>query len=357
MAKILALLCVYLLNLKFIKFNYSSRKDLPVTLDIRKKFFFFISSRLLLKKRKYTTQNAYNKLNNINLKNNFHKQLSKIYVSYINNNINSEREKKKNKKKIIIGNWKCYLLKEQAYRLIDILTKIKYSNRIDLILSLNLLFIPYLLEKIKENNSKIYTCSQDVSLVNGLGAYTGETTATLIHEFGSRYTIIGHSERKRGFGNNGETLEQTVLKVYNAINSKLKVILCVGEDYINEKFGFHSVQIKKLLSFIKKKISKDEMKNIIIALEPSCAVGTGNPVSSDVINNCYWDIKKNIAEEVNAQISEEMQIVYGGSITKYNMKNFLDNTFVDGFLIGRSSLDESFIDIIKYVDESYLRNT
>ncbi|EUD67352.1 triosephosphate isomerase (TIM) [Plasmodium inui San Antonio 1] len=255
-------------------------------------------------------------------------------------------------KKIIIGNWKCYLTKEEAYTLIDTFTKIKYSSHIDLILSPNLLFIPYLLQKIEENNSKIFACSQDVSLASGFGAFTGETTATLIKQFGNKYTIIGHSERRRGFCSDGETLEETAQKVHNAVQSKLKVILCVGDDYQNENRPFTSSKTRKLLSLIKQAIPKDDMQNIIIALEPSFAVGTGKPGSADFLNTCYWDIKRNIAEEVDTQTRDAVKIVYGGSVTRHNMKYYVEKTPVDGFLIGKGSLDETFIDIIKYVDQS-----
>ncbi|SOV73990.1 triosephosphate isomerase, putative [Plasmodium sp. gorilla clade G3] len=261
-----------------------------------------------------------------------------------------EQKKKKKKKKILIANWKCYLSKEEAYKLIDSFTRIKYSNYIDVILSLNLLYIPYLLQKIKENNSKIYACSQDVSLVNGFGPFTGETTAKLIHDFGNEYTLIGHSERRQGFYKNGETIEQIVLKVYNAINSKLKVILCIGDDYKNCDNSSSSYKMMELLRLIKTKISKDEMKNIIIAFEPRFAIGTGKPVSYDILNKYFYELKRDIAKEIDKSTSEEMMIVYGGSITKSNMKNYVDNTHMDGFLIGKASLNEDFIDIIRYVD-------
>ncbi|SCP04203.1 triosephosphate isomerase, putative [Plasmodium ovale] len=371
MIRLFVLLFIYMLNVECVKcrtrvkcveyetFNYSNSNDIFPCLKGRKKSFF-LHTEYIRKKRKDNTDNK-NILHMSKMKDKHSEKCDDKKCidtsSFIYDNLNLvEVKEKKKKKKIIIGNWKCYLLKEEAYKLIDILTKIKYSNNTDLILSLNLLYIPYLLEKIKENKSRIYSCTQDVSLVNGLGAYTGETTATLIHEFGNTYTIIGHSERKRGFCNGGETIEQTAQKVYNAINAKLKVILCIGEDCLNQGFRFPFRKLRELLSLIKHRISKYNMLNIIIAFEPSFAVGTGNPVPSDILNSCYSDIKKNIAEEIDTSISEEMKIVYGGSVTKSNMKNYVDNTPVDGFLIGKGSLDESFIDIIKYVDESHLTN-
>ncbi|CRG99767.1 triosephosphate isomerase, putative [Plasmodium relictum] len=349
MQKKIVLLYIYLFNLYYIKISNCLLKC-SYKLKIRKKYF--ISPKWILKEMKINI-NKY-KLNKLEVKNENNKKLIKTYS--LTSNVNNEVKKKK-KKKIIIGNWKCYLSKEQAYKLIDTLTKVKYSNYIDLVISPNLLFIPYLQEKIKENNSKINTCSQDVSLVNGFGAFTGETTAKLIYEFGNKYTIIGHSERKKGFYNNVETIEQTVLKVCNAIHSKLKVILCVGEDYDSTNFQLFSLKIRELLSIIKKKVSKNEMKNIIIAFEPNFAIGTGKYVSYDILNDCCLDIKKSIADEIDTKTSDEMLIVFGGSINKSNMKNYISNTVIDGFLIGKASLDETFIDIIRYVDDYILSNT
>ncbi|KNA00002.1 triosephosphate isomerase, putative [Plasmodium vivax] len=283
-----------------------------------------------------------------------HSQGSSQYISQ-GSSQGSSRSGYPKGRKIIIGNWKCHLSKAEAYRLIDAFTKIKYSNNVDLVLSPNLLFMPYLLQKIEENDSKIFACSQDVSLASGLGAFTGETTATLIKHFGNEYTIIGHSERRRGFCSNGETLEQTAQKVHNAVQSQLKVILCVGDDYQNEDRPFTSSKTRTLLSLIKQTIPKEHMQSIVIALEPSFAVGTGKPVSADFLNTCYWDIKRNLAEEVDAQTSDAVKIVYGGSVTRHNMENYLEKTPVDGFLIGKGSLDETFMDIVKYVDQSCVK--
>ncbi|CRG94271.1 triosephosphate isomerase, putative [Plasmodium gallinaceum] len=347
MQKKILLLYIYLFNLYYIKLS-NCLSEYLYKLKIRKRYF--ISPKCILKVTKINSDDKY-KLSKIKIKHANNKKLIKTY-SLINSNIGEIKKKKK----IIIGNWKCYLSKEQAYKLIDTITQIKYSSYIDLIISPNLLYIPYLQQKIKENNSKIITCSQDVSLVNGFGPFTGETTAKLIYDFGNKYTIIGHSERKKGFYNNVETIEQTVLKVYNAIHSKLKVILCVGEDYDYTNFHLFSSKIKELLSIIKKKISKNEMKNIIIAFEPNFAIGTGKSVSYNILNDCCLDIKKNIANEISPQISDDISIVFGGSINKSNMKNYIGNTISDGFLIGKASLDETFIDIIKYVDQYVLSN-
>ncbi|VWU48330.1 Triosephosphate isomerase, putative [Hepatocystis sp. ex Piliocolobus tephrosceles] len=98
------------------------------------------------------------------------------------------------------------------------------------------------------------------------------------------------------------------------------------------------------------------MQNIMFALEPTVAVGTGNPLSTSILNNCYLDIKKILAEALDTKTSEEIKIIYGGSVTKHNIKDYLNNTPVDGYLIGKASIDKSFINIIKNVEEFCLNS-
>ncbi|SCM20040.1 triosephosphate isomerase, putative [Plasmodium chabaudi chabaudi] len=341
---------IFLMTTECMKYNYKNSNNLFNNHKTIKKQFF-IKSRLPLDKIKDNHTYDIKPWTKLGIKRYTNRKHNEVY-SFINDN-NANLETENRKKKIIIANWKCYLLKEEAYKLIDKLTQIKFSNYIDVIVSPNLLFLPYLHEKIKQNNSKISPCSQDVSLVNGLGAFTGETTANLLHELGISYTIIGHSERKKGFFNVGENIEQTALKVYNAINSKLKVILCVGENYTSRECSFPFQRFRELLSLIKQKIPKEEIKNIIIAFEPRFAVGTGNPVSSSNLNSCCFDIRRAILDEIDENTSKCIKIVYGGSITKSNVQDYIENTLIDGFLIGKSSIDETFIDIIKHVDNSH----
>lgn len=266
--------------------------------------------------------------------------------------------KRKWKKKItLLANWKCYLPKETAYHLIDQWTQLDFSDRIDLIVSPNLLHIPYLHKKIEENNSKIKICCQDVSVVNGSGPFTGETTADTFSDFlGSikkKYTLIGHSERKHGFLKNPETDEQTTAKIFNALHADLDIILCIGNDISYKNYDSNFSRLANLLSMIKQKISYIHWKRMMFAFEPSFAIGTGTSAPYEFLNDCCTFVKQWLAKETDQKTSECVPILYGGSVCKSNIKNYLHNTAIDGFLVGKASISESFVDIINMLNEMY----
>lgn len=133
------------------KHNYKNTNNLFNNHKINKKQFF-IKSRLPLDKIKDNHIYDIKTWTKLGIKRYTNKKNNEIYSLINNKNINLETET--GRKKIIIANWKCYLLKEEAYQLIDKLTQIKFSNYIDVIVSPNLLFLPYLHEKIKKNDSK-----------------------------------------------------------------------------------------------------------------------------------------------------------------------------------------------------------
>lgn len=267
-------------------------------------------------------------------------------------------DKKKWKKKItLLANWKCYLPKETAYQLIDQWTRLSFSDQIDLIVSPNLLHIPYLQKRIEENNSKIKICCQDVSVVNGSGPFTGETTADTYSDFlGSikkKYTLIGHSERKQGFLKNPETDEQTTVKICNALHADLDIILCIGHNIPYNNYDLYYYRLEDLFSMIKQKISYIQWKRIMFAFEPSFAIGTGTSAPFEFLNNCCAFVKQWLAKEIDQKTSECIPILYGGSVCKSNIKNYLYNTTIDGFLIGKASISENFVDIINMLNEMY----
>lgn len=267
-------------------------------------------------------------------------------------------KEKGNKKKVkLIANWKCYLQKKKAYELIDILTKLDISSRVDLILSPNLLYIPYLQKKIEENKSPIKICCQDISGINGYGPFTGETTACMYSDFlvteKEKYVLIGHSEKKKNYFQNPETDEQTATKLRNALNANLVPVLCFGHDFSNRTCKFSFSKIKELFSLIKEKITYAQWKKVIFAFEPHFAVGTGLAASYEIINECCSFIKQWLAKEIDQETSDSSSIIYGGSVGTSNIEKFLHNSTVDGFLIGKASVSENFIHIIRLLANTY----
>lgn len=334
----------------FLQWKAEKRKNIEYFLrEFQKRKLHFFSESLTKNDDKKETRFM---LNRIHLSH----RMSPLYgVPVLEENVIN---KKKWKKKItLLANWKCYLPKETAYHLIDQWTQLNFSDRIDLIVSPNLLHIPYLQKKIEENNSKIKICCQDVSVVNGPGPFTGETTADTFSDFlGSikkKYTLIGHSERKQGFLKNPETIEQTTAKIFNALHANLDIILCIGNDIPYSNYDLNFSGLAELFSLIKQKISYTQWKRMMFAFEPSFAIGTGTSAPYEFLNDCCTFVKQWLAKEIDQKTSECAPILYGGSVCKSNIKNYLNNTTIDGFLIGKASISESFVDIISMLNEMY----
>lgn len=155
--------------------------------------------------------------------------------------------------------------------------------------------------EIKSASWRIKLASQDVSKFEQ-GAYTGEVAASQIKDICS-YSIIGHSERRRNFGEDDQTL---TVKVQNAIAAKLMPIFCVQDENTPIPHGVE-----------------------IVAYEPPSAIGSGNP-----------DTPEN-AHIVSQKIKEkgDHTVIYGGSVDSKNAASFLKKGIIDGLLVGKSCLD------------------
>ena len=193
----------------------------------------------------------------------------------------------------------------------------------------------------KKINTKLLDYgAQDISRINlNNGPYTGQLSAKMIKESGANYVIVGHSE-KRLLDEDYKTIKK---KISIAIENKLKVIFCIGENLFQKKKNLSFKILKKqILNSIDKKINFD---NLIIAYEPIWSIGTGIFPSNNYLDQIYTKLKKFLREKykVNSPI-----LIYGGSVTPDNVVTLGENSLISGFLIGGASLkSKSFIEIIK----------
>jgi len=240
-----------------------------------------------------------------------------------------------------IGNWKMngnYDSIKEIERVNNFLKKKSISKLKKII------FCPpsnLLMSFSKKINTKLLDYgAQDISKINlNNGAYTGQLSAKMIKESGANYVIVGHSE-KRLLDEDYKTIKK---KISIAIENKLKVIFCIGENLFQKKKNLSFKILKKqILNSIDKKINFD---NLIIAYEPIWSIGTGIVPSNNYLDQIYTKLKKFLREKykVNSPI-----LIYGGSVTPYNVATLGENSLISGFLIGGASLkSKSFIEIIK----------
>jgi triosephosphate isomerase len=168
------------------------------------------------------------------------------------------------------------------------------------------------------------------------GALTGEISASMIKDLGGEYVVIGHSERRSKFKETDKTINK---KIKTALANGLKVVLCVGESLQTKTNKQATTFVSKQLEDDLKGIYENELESVIVAYEPIWAVGTGKIVTSKDIQKITETIRKQIEYSYSKKASDNLIIVYGGSVNLTNHKKLLSNECLNGVLVGGASLD------------------
>ena len=234
--------------------------------------------------------------------------------------------------KLLMCNLKENKTLEEFNQYLEEITKL--SNKEQLVIFPSYLYLPLM------TNSNISFGSQDVSIYNE-GSNTGEIAASQIKSTGATYTIIGHSERRNKFEEDEHLLSK---KIQNCLKENLKVVYCIGET-IEEKLRHKTYQVlEKQIAKIFNGLSHEDMQNIIIAYEPVWAIGSGTPATEEEIEEVVSFIKKLILDYYDQNI----KVLYGGSVNKDNIATYKKIKILDGFLVGKASLDpEEIAEMLK----------
>jgi triosephosphate isomerase len=178
------------------------------------------------------------------------------------------------------------------------------------------------------------------------GAYTGEISAEMLLDLGCRYVIIGHSERRRYFGETDDTVNK---KTLHALKKGLLPIVCVGESLSEREAGKANEVIERQLIGAFKGITADEMLKIIIAYEPVWAIGTGKTATPEQAEDVHEFIRRKIDMMYSCDVADPLRIQYGGSVTPQNVSSLMAMPDIDGALVGGASLNpESFAALVKF---------
>jgi triosephosphate isomerase len=178
------------------------------------------------------------------------------------------------------------------------------------------------------------------------GAFTGEISPLMLKEVGCEYVIIGHSERRQFFGELDETVNR---RIKAALAHGLKVIFCIGETLREREEGKTFTVIERQVSGGLKGLGDRELKNMTIAYEPVWAIGTGKTATPEQAEEAHRFIRGKVEKLYSRQVSEEIRIQYGGSVTPDNIKRLMSQPNIDGALVGGASLKaESFSKIVRF---------
>ena len=166
----------------------------------------------------------------------------------------------------------------------------------------------------------------------------------MLIDCGCRYVIIGHSERRRLFGETDEVISN---KIRSAIQSGLSPIFCVGESLQQredeETFRVIREQVEKGLDGL----SEEAVNSLLIAYEPVWAIGTGKNATAEQAEEVHGFIRSMLRETYGRSVSETVRILYGGSVTPDNICGLIKEHDIDGALVGGASLKaDSFVKIV-----------
>ncbi|MCR4925842.1 MAG: triose-phosphate isomerase [Clostridiales bacterium] len=246
------------------------------------------------------------------------------------------------RKAVIAGNWKMNKTPSETTALINEMKPLVANADCDVVVCVPYVDLQAALDATKGSNIKVgaENCHWGKS-----GAFTGEISTQMLTEMGVEYVIIGHSERRTYFGETNVTVQK---RVRAALDAGLKVILCVGEYLEQREQGVTFEVVSEQTKIALGGVSKDELKNIIIAYEPVWAIGTGKTATAEQANEVNHAIREVIAKLYDKAAADAFVVQYGGSMNAGNADELLAQEDVDGGLIGGASLKaKDFSEIVK----------
>jgi triosephosphate isomerase len=235
------------------------------------------------------------------------------------------------RRKIVAGNWKLHGTREFATTLVTDIANGAPEQGVELVI---LPPLPYLGELADDfADTAVAFGAQDVSS-NEKGAYTGEVSASMLHEVGARYGLVGHSERRQY---HHESSELVARKFAAALHAGLVPVLCVGETLEQREAGQTEVVIASQLAPVLALVGGEGFENAVVAYEPVWAIGTGRTASKEQAQQVHAFIRGEVAK-VDARIADSLTILYGGSVKPDNAAELFAQPDVDGGLVGGASL-------------------
>lgn len=166
------------------------------------------------------------------------------------------------------------------------------------------------------------------------GAYTGEVSAAMLRDFGCRYVIVGHSERRTLYG---ETDQMVAAKAQAALRAELTPIVCVGETLAQRDRGETEQVVARQLDAVAGALGAQGLGGCVLAYEPVWAIGTGKTATPEQAQAVHRFLRQRLAG-LEARLAQELRILYGGSVKAGNAGELFGQPDIDGGLIGGASL-------------------
>jgi len=247
--------------------------------------------------------------------------------------------------KMIAGNWKMNPVATDF----EPLTRAISEGVQDLAPQSEVLLFPpalYISKMLKLTNNNVHlsvggqNCHHEPK-----GAFTGELAPQMLVGIGAKHVILGHSERRKYFGESNEFLKS---KVDAAIEAGLTAIYCCGESLDDRDANQQQSVVEEQITKALLQLSSEQFTQIVIAYEPVWAIGTGRTASPEQAQEMHRFIRALLAEKIDTRTADACRILYGGSMKPSNAIDLLAQPDVDGGLIGGASLKAAdFCEIVK----------
>ena len=246
-------------------------------------------------------------------------------------------------KKIVAANWKMNMMQAESARFVEsLLLEIGDVADVDVVIVPPYTAIAKVMEALG-NAQNIKVGAQNMHWERS-GAFTGEISAALLRDLFVHYVVLGHSERRRLFGETNEIVNR---KVRAAHEASLRPIVCVGETLKQRDRGnvdkILSIQLRGSLAGLGPK----ELQETVIAYEPVWAIGTGRNATPEQAQEAHAFIRRTLRDMADDTTAERVRIQYGGSVKPENARELMSQPDIDGALVGGASLDpRSFAQIV-----------
>jgi triosephosphate isomerase len=244
---------------------------------------------------------------------------------------------------LIVGNWKMNKTASEAAAFIrSLVSKLPGNSNVDIVLA-----PPFTaLESVRTAlgpSSTIELGAQNLHWESH-GAFTGEVSGPMLRDVGCTYVIVGHSERRRFFGEQDGDIQK---KVRAALAHGLRPILCIGESLEERETDRTDVIVTDQLTVVLTGLTANELSTVTIAYEPVWAIGTGRAATTEQAVAVHRSIRARVAQGWSHDTASRMRILYGGSVTPQNAESLLFTEEIDGALVGGACLKvDSFATII-----------
>ncbi|MCD6309563.1 MAG: triose-phosphate isomerase [Candidatus Eremiobacteraeota bacterium] len=248
---------------------------------------------------------------------------------------------------LLAGNWKMHMLVRESINFAEDLWKlIKDVKGREVLVCPPFTALYAVHQVIKDTTIKLG--AQNLNWKDS-GPYTGAISPPMLVDTGCEYVIIGHSERRRIWGNTNRDVN---LKIHAAIKAGLKPILCIGETIEEREADLTRQIVRTQVEEGLKDLTATELRFLVIAYEPVWAIGTGKTDDPEEANKTSRFVRRVLAELFGDDFSRKVRILYGGSVKPGNVDGFLNMPEIDGALVGGASLDvESFARIVKFEEK------